>query len=121
MTLFSWIAMLLAGGLGAVARLLVDGLVAARLGTRFPFGTLVINISGAFVLGLLTALTLPHAWAFVVGTGLLGAYTTFSTWMVQTHELAANREVRYAAVNVVLPAVVGLAAAGAGFLLGTAL
>lgn len=119
MTALSWAAMVLAGGLGAVLRLLVDGFVTSRLGARFPHGTTVVNVSGAFVLGIVVAAALPTGIALIVGTGLLGAYTTFSTWMLQTYELAGNRELRYAALNLALPAVAGLVAAAVGYWVGT--
>lgn len=121
MTLFSWIAAVLAGGLGAVLRLVVDSAVRSRFGARFPYGTLVVNLTGAFVLGLLIAAALPHPVALIVGTGLIGAYTTFSTWMLQTYELAGNRELRYAALNLVLPSLAGFAVAGVGYWVGSLL
>lgn len=83
------------------------------------YGTLAVNVSGALVLGFVVAAALPGDWAPIVGTGFLGAYTTFSTWMLQTYELATNRETRPAAANIVIPALVGLAAAACGFWLGT--
>lgn len=119
MTTFSWIAMTLAGGLGAVLRLVVDSAVKSRLGARFPYGTLVVNLSGAFLLGLVTSAALPSPASLIVGTGMIGAYTTFSTWMLQTYELADGRELRYAAANIVIPAAGGLAAAALGYCLGT--
>ena len=118
MTTFSWIAMTLAGGLGAVLRLVVDSAVKSRLGARFPYGSLVVNLSGAFLLGLVTSAALPSPMSLIVGTGMIGAYTTFSTWMLQTYELADGRELRYAAANIVIPAAGGLAAAALGYCLG---
>lgn len=71
----------LAGGLGAALRFLVDGAVTARLGPRRPWGTFVVNVTGSFLLGVLTGLAGAWApgWVAVAGTGLLGGYTTFST------------------------------------------
>ncbi len=119
MTTFSWIAMTLAGGLGAVLRLVVDSAVKSRLGARFPYGTLIVNLSGAFLLGLVTSAALPSPVSLIVGAGMIGAYTTFSTWMLQTYELADGGELRYAAANIVIPAAGGLAAAALGYWLGT--
>jgi CrcB protein len=87
-----------AGGLGAVLRFVVDGLVRSRIGARLPWGTALINLSGSFVLGLLTGLTtrgMPEAVLLVAGTGLLGGYTTFSAASVETVRLLQQR--RYAA------------------------
>jgi len=87
-----WIA--LAGGLGAVARLVLDGAIQARLST-FPLGTLLVNLSGSFLLGLVVGLgaaaVLPEPVQVVVGTGFLGGYTTFSTASVETVRLLRDR------------------------------
>lgn len=74
----------LAGGLGATCRFLLDTLI-SRLRAPLPLGTLVINITGSFLLGLVTGwlLATGSAWAAVVGTGFLGGYTTFSTASVE--------------------------------------
>jgi CrcB protein len=87
-----------AGGIGAALRLLVDGLVRDRLGARLPWGTALINLSGSFLLGLLTGWAtrgLPEAVLLVAGTGVLGGYTTFSAASVETVRLLQQR--RYAA------------------------
>jgi len=109
-----WIGVLVGGGVGATLRFLVDGAVAARAGKAFPFGTLVVNLSGAIVLGLLAGLALPHDISMVVGTGVVGSYTTFSTWMLESQRLAEERQNRYATINVVVSLVLGLAAAALG-------
>ena len=74
-----WVA--LAGGVGATLRFLVDGAVTARVGPRRPWGTFVVNVTGSFALGAVTGVASAWgpAWAAVVGAGLLGGYTTFST------------------------------------------
>lgn len=73
----------LAGGLGALARYMLGRFIAERAGAEFPFGTLLINVTGAFVIGLLFALAarklVSPAWQTVLATGFLGGYTTFST------------------------------------------
>lgn len=85
----------LAGGLGAVARLVLDTTLARRTGAGYPVGTLVINVSGSLLLGLVTGLgagaLLPTPWVMVVGSGFLGGYTTFSAAAVETVRLAAER------------------------------
>jgi len=96
----AWLGLALAGGLGATARLMVSRAV------TMPFGTLIVNISGAFALGLLGG-------NFVLGTGFVGAYTTFSTWMLETDQLP-----RWPALaNIVGSLALGLAAAGLGIAL----
>jgi CrcB protein len=99
-------------------RFLLDGAVSQRVGRDFPFGTLTINLSGAFVLGLLTGLALEGDALLVAGTAAIGSYTTFSTWMLETHRLAEDGDVSAAAVNLVLSIVAGVAAAAVGRLIG---
>jgi fluoride exporter len=111
------------GGLvGAPTRFLVDRLVADRMESDFPLGTLLINVSGSFVLGLLTGLDLagqmPLLVKALIGTGFCGAYTTFSTWSFETVRLLQEGEYLEAFANAVFSVVVGLAAAGAGMALG---
>lgn len=83
------------GGLGAALRYLIDAQVTSHLGSRFPWGLLVVNLSGSFALGLLTGLALDHRWTAVVSIGFLGGYTTFSAASLDTVSLL--RERRYAA------------------------
>jgi CrcB protein len=113
-----WFWVAVAGGLGAVARFVVDGHVLARTGGRLPWGTALINVSGAFALGIVAGAAPDHAIAVVVGTGFLGAYTTFSTWMLETLLLGESGRSAAAVVNVVGQLAVGLAVAGIGFGLG---
>jgi CrcB protein len=84
-----------AGGLGAVARLILDGLIRSRLPVGYPVGTTIVNLSGSLTLGLLTGLVLggaaPESWRLVAGTGFLGGYTTFSTASVETVRLLQDR------------------------------
>jgi CrcB protein len=93
----SWVLMSLAGGCGALARFLVSRWL------RVPYGTLVVNLTGAFALGLLGN-------NFVLGTGFVGAYTTFSTWMFESHGLSR----RAALANILGSLALGLAAAQLG-------
>ena len=116
-----WAGVMMLGGIGAVCRLLVDRAVSARLPSGFPVGTLAVNVSGAWLLGFLGALALdPHA-ALLAGTAFVGAYTTFSTWMLETQRLGEERRGRTAAANIVLSVLLGLAAAWLGQLIGRAL
>jgi fluoride exporter len=116
---------MVAGGIGAVLRYLVDHLVQRRAGSEFPVGTMVINLSGSFVLGVLTGSALHHgvsaAWLTVVGTGLIGAYTTFSTFTFDSVRLAEADRWGLSLVNVVASIGFGLGAAGLGLALGSSL
>lgn len=108
------------GGAGAVARFLFDGAVSRRLGRRFPFGILAVNLSGAFLLGLVFGIALDGDAYRLIGTGLLGAYTTFSTWVFDSHRLGEEGQPRLALLNLVASLVLGLAAVWLGRQLGMA-
>ncbi len=118
MSWWQWALVAVAGSVGAPLRYVVDTLVTDRVSGVFPLGTLVVNLSGCFVLGLLTGLSLYHGFSgpsrVVLGTGLVGAYTTFSTFSFETIALLEEGEVRQAARNVGLSTVVGTLAAAAG-------
>ncbi len=111
-----------AGGLGAVARLVLDGVLRSRVAVSFPLGTTVINVTGSFLLGLVTGLALAHGlppeWRAILGTGFLGGYTTFSTASYETVRLAQQRRYRAALFNGVGMLLLALAAAGLGLWLG---
>jgi fluoride exporter len=118
LTVFIWTGVLLAGGAGAVLRFYVDAIVSSATGRDFPFGTLVVNLSGALLLGLLTGLVLSSNTELVAGTGVIGSYTTFSTWMLETQRLAEERQHRKVVANVIISLVLGVAAAALGRLIG---
>lgn len=109
----------LCGGLGAAVRYLVDLGIGRVTGTRFPWGVMVINITGSLALGLVIGM-LPDA-AFVIGTGFLGGYTTFSTAMIDTVALWRDGERRASVVNAVGMLVASVAAAAGGLALGASL
>lgn len=109
----------LAGGAGAVLRYLADLGVAKLAGRRFPWGILLVNITGSLALGLITA-ALPGA-AFLLGAGLLGGYTTFSTAMLDTVALWRDGERGASVFNAAGMLILGLLAAAAGLALGAAL
>jgi CrcB protein len=111
----------LLGGAGAIARFLLDGAVSRRTGGGFPWGTLAVNLSGAFALGVLAGAAVTGDALRLAGTGLLGAYTTFSTWMLESHRLGEDGRLRAGAVNVALSLAAGLLVAWAGKQLGGAL
>jgi len=119
------VGLLVAGGCGALLRYEVELGVRRRLGPAFPFGTLLINVSGSFVLGLLVGLA-EHGGVrpdvvTVLGTGLLGAYTTFSTFTFDTVGLTERGRMGAAAANLGASLVLGLAAAALGLAAGHAL
>jgi fluoride exporter len=118
MNILIWVAVALIGGVGSLARFLVDGAVSAAVGRDFPFGTMAVNISGAVLLGLVTGLALGSNEALLAGTAAVGSYTTFSTWMLETQRLAEERQYRLAVLNVVVSLVLGVAAAALGRLIG---
>lgn len=113
-----------AGAFGAVIRYLVDRSVQQRHFTVFPAGTLVVNVSGSFLAGVILGLVLYHGLAstpaVVVGVGFLGAYTTLSTFTYESVRLIQSGAVLIGMTNIVLSVGAGLAAAGAGMALGGA-
>ncbi len=114
--------MIAAGGLGAVSRFVVDGAIRSRSGSSYPLGTLMINISGSLMLGLLTGLTLGHLLPdtvrLVVGTGFLGGYTTFSTASFETVRLVQQRRVPAALLYGLGTLLATTAVAGLGLVIG---
>lgn len=111
----------LAGGAGAAGRLYVDGAVRERWGTFLPYGTLAINVAGSFGLGLLAGLArhlIPADVLFVLGTGAMGGFTTFSTASVQTVRLVTGRRLAAAAATALGMMGAALLAAWLGLSLG---
>jgi fluoride exporter len=116
----------LLGGAGACARFAVDTAITARTargarGARFPLGILAVNLSGAFLLGVVAGAALHGDRLSLIATGLLGSYTTFSTWMLDTHRLARDGRRGAAALNLGASLVLGLLAVWLGRALGEAL
>lgn len=116
-----WAGVGLLGGCGALARFGLTLLVADRLHPHLPMGTLVVNVSGAFLLGLLAGASVEGDARLLLGAGAIGSYTTFSTWMVETQRIAEAGKRRIAVMNVVLSVAFGLAAAALGHAIGTQL
>ena len=108
----------LAGGVGAGLRFIVDGLIRAKARTALPVGTMLINISGSLLLGLLTGLVAGHytdsAVGLILGTGFLGGYTTFSTANFETVRLVQARRTGLAVINAAGTMLACVLAAAAG-------
>lgn len=122
------IAIVAGSVLGGCARYFVSGVIARRLGETFPWGTMTINVTGAFLIGIFGALAThpgsmfaaPNPWLFAV-TGFLGCYTTVSSFSLQTLTLGRNGEPAHALGNVVFSVGLCLAAVSCGFLLADSL
>lgn len=121
MSALEWIGVAVLGGVGALARFFVDRAISTRAARTFPAGTLVVNASGALLLGALTGAALSKGPLLLAGTAAIGAYTTFSTWMLETHRLSEDGEVLAGALNIAVSLLVGLAAIAFGRLIGEAL
>jgi CrcB protein len=112
-----WIAIAAAGALGAIARFTIDGHVHART-NQLGWGTTFINLSGALALGLMAGLAPAHAIVLIVGIGFFGAYTTFSTWILEAVLSADAGRIRTAATLAIGQLVIGLGCAALGYLAG---
>jgi CrcB protein len=113
-----WVGVAALGGLGAVARYAVSTAIARRSEGWFPWGTLAVNLSGTALVGLLTGLALHGDALVLAGGGLLGSYTTFSTWMLDSDRLAEHHSTRALAANLLGSLLLGLAAVALGRALG---
>ncbi len=126
MIAYLWVA--IGGALGSVGRFWLNGIVSARFGETFPWGTMLINISGSFIIGVIGSLAMPegrmdsqsraYATQFFM-IGICGGYTTFSSFSLQTLNLLRDREWFYAGGNIVLSVVLCTAAVWLGWLLGS--
>jgi len=125
---YLWVA--IGGALGSVGRFWLSGLVANRFGETFPWGTLVINVTGSFLIGIIAAVASPEgrmdSQSRAIATQLLmvgvcGGYTTFSSFSLQTLNLLRDREWLYAGGNVILSVVLCMVAVWLGYALGSVL
>ncbi|MGH9741359.1 MAG: fluoride efflux transporter CrcB [Candidatus Acidiferrum sp.] len=111
------------GFLGAIARFWLGGIVGARMGTRFPYGTLLINCTGSFLLGFVITLLAERThwspnWRYMIPIGFIGAYTTFSTFEYETFRVMQDGEMLLAFLNVLISVVVGFFAVWLGVIAG---
>jgi CrcB protein len=121
MSAAQWVMVSLLGGVGALARTVLDGAVARAHRGSYPLGILVVNLAGTLALGLATGLGVGHDHMLLIGTGLLGGFTTFSTWIVDSRRLRDAQLRRESVLNIALSLVLGLLAAGLGWWLGSLL
>ena len=118
-----YIFVFLGGGLGAVCRYLATSLLAVRFGTAFPYGTLFVNVSGSFLMGVLMGLLplfpfgdkyLPENLRLLLGVGFLGGFTTFSSFSMETLNLLQEPHTLSALANIFMSVALGITAAWAG-------
>jgi CrcB protein len=119
--LLAWVGVGAMGAAGAYARFSVGAAITARRPGAFPWGTFVVNLSGGFTLGVLTGAGLTGDALFVLGTGFLGGYTTFSTWMVEAQRLGEDGDLARLLLYLLGSMVAGLLATGAGWALAEAI
>jgi fluoride exporter len=113
-----WVAVGLLGGTAAAARFLIDAAVTARTDHPFPLGILAINIGGALALGLVAGAALEGEALVIVAGGGIGSFTTFSTWILDSHRLAEAGHSHLVWLNIGLSLLAGLAAVAFGNWLG---
>ncbi len=116
-----WIAVAALGGVGALARFAIDRAVSSPWGGRFPLGTFVVNISGAFALGVLAGMAPSTDAMRLAGTALLGSYTTFSTWVLEAERAGEDGHGTTLATNIAGSLALGIVGAAVGRWLGEAL
>ena len=128
MLTYFWVA--LGGALGSVSRFWLSGVVARHFGETFPWGTMLVNVSGSFLIGVIGALAVPEGrldsssrafFTQFLMIGICGGYTTFSSFSLQTLNLLRDREWLYAGGNVLLSVTLCLVAIWLGWLLGSTL
>ena len=120
MTAALWIGVGVISGVGAVARFLLHTVVQRWSRSAFPLGTLAVNVLGSLVLGILHGAGVTGDALLLAGTALLGSFTTFSAWMLETESLREQDEPGLAAANVLVSLALGLAAVGVGWAAGAA-
>ena len=116
----------LGGFLGAAARFWLEGYVSERLGTRFPYGTFIVNMTGSFLIGLAVTVLAERAdwnvnWHYLISLGFIGAYTTFSTFEFETFQSFRDGELLFAFLNVLLSVGIGFVCVWLGVITGRSL
>ena len=121
MSAAGWVAVGLLGGVAAAARFLIDAAFAARSDHPFPLGILAVNLAGTLALGLVAGAALEGEALVIVAGGGIGSFTTFSTWMLDSHRLSEEGQTDLVWLNLALSLVAGFAAVAFGHWLGGAL
>ena len=111
------------GFIGAIARFWLGGYISDRMGTRFPYGTFVINCTGSFLIGFIITILTERThwspnWRYLIPVGFIGAYTTFSTFEYETFRNIQDGEFLGAGLNVILSVLVGFISVWLGVILG---
>jgi fluoride exporter len=114
----AWVAVGLLGGIAAGARFLLDFEVSVRWPSRFPLGILAVNLLGALALGFAAGAGLHGEALAIVGGGAIGSFTTFSTWILDSHRLQRSGQLDLALLNVGVSLLAGFAAVTLGHWLG---
>jgi CrcB protein len=117
---WEWGAVAGLGAFGALLRFLLDAGLEGRVSGGFPLGTLAVNASGSLLLGLLAGLAASGETLVLAGSGALGSYTTFSTWMLESQRLTEDADLASAVANVILSLLAGVGAAALGRAIGAA-
>ena len=120
MSIAAWAAVGLLGGVAAAARFVLDYEVWLRWRGAFPLGILAVNLLGALLIGVVAGSTLHGEAATIVSGGVIGSFTTFSTWILDSHRLAVAGRAELAWLNIALSTVAGFAAVALGHWLGGA-
>jgi CrcB protein len=105
----------LAGATGAVCRYLLSGFVQQRTDSDLPLGTLAVNLSGAFLIGIVAGIDDLQSSATLIATGLLGGFTTFSTWMIETIRLGIPTLRSKGITNLIITLTAGVVLTAAGY------
>jgi fluoride exporter len=112
-----WLAVGTLGGLASAARFLIDVVVSAGWSGRLPAGTLLVNLSGSVILGLLVGIALSGDAYLLAGTAVIGSYTTFSSWLLESYRLGQDGRRWLLVVNIAASLVLGVAAVALGQLI----
>jgi CrcB protein len=118
MSAAAWIAVGLLGGIAAAARFVLDAELTVRLPSPFPLGILAVNLAGALALGIVAGAGLHGEAYTVVAGGAIGSFTTFSTWILDSHRLGTAGRADLAWLNIGVSLIAGFAAVTLGHLLG---
>ncbi len=121
--MFKAFLVFIGGGIGAVFRYLLAGWIYRLMGTDFPYGTLVVNLTGCFIIGFFMTIAedrflISSSFRIFVAVGIIGGFTTFSTFNFETLELLKDGAVMLALLNVGASVILGLSATWIGALIG---